>query len=238
MKKLTWFHELGFYTNPFSIKPAAFHNEMMGYDSMIEDINNKVDNCGMLLIYGEYGTGKTTVLKRVIDEFRGQRKVIYYNCNQSDKSINFDKLLINAGGLLRRLFRIRKRDMIMLLDEAQDMNIKDIKTVKEYYDYGFFKSAVFVSKIEDVKHIKEIEQLVGDNKYKLGGLNKADAIKLIRKRIGDLQFLSDQSITKIYEKNKNPRLLLKNCEQVCRQAYENGATEVTDEHIKVLDKKR
>ena len=35
MKKLTWFHELGFYSNPFSIKPAAFHNELMGYEGQI-----------------------------------------------------------------------------------------------------------------------------------------------------------------------------------------------------------
>jgi AAA+ ATPase superfamily predicted ATPase len=237
MKKLTWFHELGFYNNPFSIKPAAFHNELMGYEKLVEEINDKVNNYSMLLIYGEYGTGKTTILKEVINEFRGQRKVIYYNCNQDETTIDFDKLLINAGGFFSRLFRIRKNNMIMMLDEAQDMNKKDIKKSKEYFDEGYFKSVVFVSKIEDLKHIKEIEELVGDNKFKLGEISKTDAIRLVRKRIGDMEFLQDKIITKIFTKNKNPRNFLKNCEEVCRHAFEEGSTEVTDEHVKILNKK-
>ena len=64
MKKLTWYHELGFFDNPFSIKPAAFHNELMGYNQTIKEINKKVEESNIIFISGEYGTGKTTVLKK------------------------------------------------------------------------------------------------------------------------------------------------------------------------------
>ena len=234
MKKLTWYHELGFFNNPFSIKPAAFHNELMGYDNVVNEINQKIEESNIILIKGGYGTGKTTVLKKIINEFKGKKRVIYYNCNQSDRSINFDKLLIGAGGFWRKLFRIRKKNMIVLLDEAQDMIKKDIKAIKTYYDDGFFKSVIFVSKREDLT--KELKNLAGNNNFKLGNIGKTEAVKLIRKRIGSLKFISDQNIIKIFNKDTNPRAFLKNCEDVCRYGFEQGDKKVTDEHIKeVLD---
>ncbi|MCK4521445.1 MAG: AAA family ATPase, partial [Nanoarchaeota archaeon] len=157
MKKTVWYHELGFFNNPFSIKPAALHNEIMGHNQTINEINRKIAELNIIFISGDYGTGKTTVLKKIIDEFKGrkrvffkERNVIYYNCNQSDKSIDFDKLLINAGSFFTRLFRIKKKKMIILLDEAQDMNKKDIEQVKKYYNSGFFKSVIFVSKKDNI----------------------------------------------------------------------------------------
>ena len=233
MKKLTWYHELGFFNNPFSIKPAAFHNDLMGYDKAINDINKKVDESNVISVKGQYGTGKTTILKKVINEFKGKRKVIYYNCNQSDRSINFDKLLIGAGGFFRRLFRIRKKHMIMLLDEAEDMNKKDMEQVKEYYDEGFFKSVIFVSK-ENINLTKELEELIGKDKFNTSDINETDAVNMLRKRVGKLKFISDQNIINIFNKNKNPRAFLKNCEDVCRYAFESGAKSVTDKHIRKI----
>lgn len=231
MKKLVWYQELGFFNNPFSIKPAAFHNELMGYNQTIKEINKKVEDSNIIFISGDYGTGKTTVLKKIINEFKGKKRVIYYNCNQSDKSIDFDELLTNVSWW-RKLLGMRKKNMIILLDEAQDMNKKDLKQVKAYYDEGFFKSVIFVSKKEDMKLTKELEELTSKNKFKIGNIDKTEAVKIIRKRIGNLKFISDQNIIKIFNKNTNPRVLLKNCEDVCRYAFENGPKEVTEKHIK------
>jgi len=231
MKKLTWYHELGFFDNPFSIKPAAFHNELMGYNQTIKEINKKVEKSNIIFISGDYGTGKTTVLKKIINEFKGKKQVIYYNCNRSEKSIDFDELLTNVSWW-RKLLGMRKKNMIILLDEAQDMIKKDIEQAKNYHDEGFFKSVIFVSKKEDIT--KELEELIGKNKFKLGIIDKTEAVKIVRKRIGSLKFISDQNIIKIFNKNVNPRSFLKNCEDVCRHAFENGSKEVTEEHIKII----
>ena len=231
MKKLVWYQELGFFNNPFSIKPAAFHNELMGLNQIIKEINNKVAGSNIIFISGGYGTGKTTVLKKIINEFKGKKRVIYYNYNQSERSIDYDELLTNVSWW-RKLFGIRKKNMIILLDEAQDMNKKDLTQIKAYYDEGFFKSVIFVSKEEDMKLTKELEELTGKNKFRIGNVDKTEAVKIIRKRIGNLKFISDQNIIKIFNKNKNPRSFLKNCEDVCRNAFENGSKKATEEHIK------
>ncbi len=233
MKKLAWYHELGFYSNPFSIKPAAFDNELMGYGGVVEDIRKKVAASGIILIYGRYGSGKTTILKKILSEFRGKKKVIYFNCEQSDGNIDFDRLLIDAGGIFRKIFRIRKKGMIMLLDEAQGMGKKDMKRAKEYYEGGFFKSMIFVSKAEkEVKLSKDMKEMMGESRFEMGNLSSKDAINLVRKRVGNLRFLSDDSIVKIYRKNPNPRAFLKNCEDVCRSAFESGSGKITDRIIK------
>ena len=127
---------------------------------------------------------------------------------------------------------MRKKNMIILLDEAQDMIKKDVEQAKNYHDEGFFKSVIFVSKKEDIT--KELEDLIGKNKFKLGIIDKTEAVRIVRKRIGNLKFISDQNIIKIFNKNNNPRIFLKNCEDICRYAFENDSKEVTEEHIKII----
>ena len=132
-----------------------------------------------------------------------------------------------------RLFHIKPKNMILLLDEAQDMNKKDANKIVEYYKEGYFKSAILVSaKQPDVKFTSELKELIGDNIFRLGKLNKKSAVEFVRKRIGSIQLLTDEIIEKILLINPNPRAFLKNLEDVCRYAVENGDTEVTLKHIK------
>lgn len=232
MKKLAWYNELGFYNNPFSIKPGAYNSEIEGHEKKLREIKKNITDSKNIFVYGDYGVGKSTVLKGIIDEFGGKREVIYYNCNQRNGSINFDRLLINAGGFLRRLFNIRKKNMIILLDEAQYLNRKDKMQIGKYYHTGFFKSLVFVCDKDIIDREEELNDLVNGNKFNVGDITSKDAIKLIRKRVGNLKLISDKNIIKIFNHNKNPRAFLKNCEDVCRFAFENNSKTVTEEHIK------
>lgn len=234
MKRTTWYHEMGFFSNPFSTKPSSFDDEVRGYDIKIVKINKKIAESNIVFIHGKYGTGKTSILKGIIAGFRGKKRVIYYNCNQSERSIDFNRLLINAGGFFRRLFRIRKKNMIILLDEAQDMNKKDISQTKKYYDDGFFRSIIFVSTNEDIGLTKELKELVKENTFRLNTVNKKEAVKIIRKRIGELEYISDKNISMIFAKNRNPRAFLKNCEDVFRSAYEIGKKSITKKDIKKI----
>lgn len=236
MKNLTWYNKIGFFSNPFSIKPAAFHNELFGHNQTIKKVNEKIENSKVVFLSGNYGTGKTTVLKGIIRNFKQGKfegkNVIYYNCNQSEKPIDYYRLLVNAGGFLRRLFRIRKKNMIILLDEIQDMNKKDMTQLKKYYTDGFFRAIVLVSKYDDVELTDELKSVIGKNKFKLENMSKNEAIKMIRKRIGDLKFISNDMIIKIFNKNENSRSFLKNCEDVCRHAFSEGDELIDECHIR------
>ena len=241
MNDVIWYKELGFFNNPFSIKPAVFHNELFGNSEAISKIIEKVKESGVFFISGEFGTGKTTVLKKLISEFRGgslgEKKVIYYNCNRSDKSIDYDRMLIGANGFFGRLFGIRRKNMFILLDEMQDMNKKDLRLVKEYYDNGFFSSVVFVGTGEDLEMTEELSYLIDGNKFKLSNMTEAEAVEMVRRRIGNLKFISDEMIVKIFDEDNNSRSFLKNCEDVCRFAFESEDVFVTEEHVAEVLKK-
>jgi len=125
-----WYKELGFYNNPFSIKPAMYTDELYGYNlGMILD---KISRGEVLFLEGAYGKGKTTILKRIIREFGGGRNLVYYSCNRTEKNIDFDELLKGKYGLLGNLFNMKGENMILLLDEAQHLNEEDSNTLIQF----------------------------------------------------------------------------------------------------------
>lgn len=231
-----WYKEIGYAANPFSIKPLAYNEEIYGYDT--DSIFTKIDDGQVVLIHGQYGKGKTAILKKIIRRFGGSRKLIYYSCNRTEDTIDFDRLIEGRFGLFGKALGIKSSDLIILLDEAQDMKPADTQVLKEYYK-KYFKSIVLVT--HDAKLVTEmngITDLLGENVIALTPLTSDDAIKIVRKRIGNIQLLSDDMIRKIFEKSDaNPRHLLKNCEDVCRHAINNGYSEVKEEHLSVIGKK-
>ncbi len=231
-----WYNDLGFDKNPFSIKPVDQQSTLIGYDSTIKEIQRLVREGNFVFISGEYGRGKTSVLKRIIKRFSGKRTVAYFSGNQIDRMMDVDKILIEAGGFFSRLFKMRTEDVILLLDEVQDINQNDADAIMEAYDEGFIKSVVVVSAAKPFEEINtQFNGLFEDHQFELNGFSADDAVSLIRKRVGNLPLLPDEMIKKIYKHDENPRSVLKNCEDVCRYAVEQGADTVTDEQVeKVL----
>ncbi|MBS3107426.1 hypothetical protein J4468_00780 [Candidatus Woesearchaeota archaeon] len=237
--KQTWYKQLGFYNNPFSIKPAAFHDDIVGYEKEVEQILDLVEMGAIISLEGDFGLGKTSILKRIVAEFGGNKKIVYYSCNTTESNIDYDKLLIERHGFIGRLLKLKSKEMILLLDEAQDLSAEDSEKLLEYYREGFFKSIVLVSKEGKNEYQAGIKKLIGKNIFKLKKLSDEEAVKLVRKRIGNLSFLTDDMIIDIYKKSENnPRVLLENCEDVCKEAVEEMEDKVQKEQVKnIIDKK-
>ncbi|MFW6230447.1 MAG: AAA family ATPase [Nanoarchaeota archaeon] len=234
-----WYRHFGFKQNPFTIKPGLLHDEVIAYD--LEEIFNKIDYGEVIFIEGPYGAGKSTILKNIINEFGGRKQVIYYSANRTSKTIDFYKLLKGKYGALGKMFRGLPQDMILLIDEADAMNEEDFENLREYYEQGNFKSVLMVA--DNFDHLKISDyfmELVKDNIISLTELDEDEAVMLVRSRVGDLEFLPNDMVKKIFaHSDKNPRTLLKNCEDVCRYAFEYGDDAVTETHVKdVLEKKK
>ena len=195
MRKDNWYRKLGYYNNPFSIKPAAYHDDILGANKILSQLNNKINKGSMAFIEGEFGTGKTSALKKIIYKFMGEKKVIYYSCNRTEKDIDFDELLHSRYGFFGRLLKIKPSEMILLLDEIDEMNKKDCDTLFEYYHQGYFNSIVLVCPdFNRARLTKEHKELVKCNEYILGNIDKSEAVRLVRKRISNLKIISDMMI--------------------------------------------
>jgi hypothetical protein len=232
-----WYRQLGFYNNPFSIKPAAFHDNLFGYDSAISEVVRRIKDGGVIFVEGEYGAGKSTLLKKIIHAYGGKKEVVYYSFNVADQKINIPELIEGRkkGFWSGLFFSGDDGNLILLLDEAQDMTKEDSEEVMKALEEKKFKTIVIVTK--DTKKMNfgdGMKKAIGkDNIIKLNKLSEDAAIKLIRKRVGDTKLLSDQMIKLLLKKSDyNPRHLLKNAEEVCKYAVENIEDVVKEEHVK------
>ena len=61
-----WFKKYGFFSNPFSIKPAPFDFKVIGQDKILEDLYYKVPNGNMAFIEGKFGNGKSLNVSKLI----------------------------------------------------------------------------------------------------------------------------------------------------------------------------
>ncbi|MFP4118836.1 MAG: AAA family ATPase [Candidatus Woesearchaeota archaeon] len=219
----TWYHELGFHQNPFSTKPAAFHDDVLGFEKTYDEIQGLIQDSAIIGIFGAYGTGKTTLLKKIISDFGGKRNVIYYSCNRSEKPIRFKRLIARAGNLLQKLFGVKKKGLILLIDESEFIRNRDVNNLLKFRKH--FKSVVFVGKHSTPK----VKKLL-DEEFDLDAISPEKAVELVRSRLGDLDIISDSMIRKIFRLDKNPRRFLKNCETAVMNAYYERET-VKDKHI-------
>lgn len=232
MRAKTWYNTLGFKQNPFTIKPST-ERRLVGNEETIKKILEGIEHGQVLLIEGEYGFGKTTLLKRIIEQFRDDYRIIYYSRNRRDSSIDFDNLLINAGGFFHKLFGIRKKHNIILIDEAQDLNLKDLELLPKYYNEEFFHAIALVSHdFSTTKFPDELKALFDKNTFLIKSISADEAVTLVRKRVGDLPLLTDEVIKEVFGHSKNPRKLLEDLEDLCRHAVEKDNETISSEDIK------
>ena len=225
-----WYKRLGFHDNPFSIKPAAFNNEMVAYD--LDYIYKKIENAEMLFIEGDYGTGKTTILKNIIARFRGKNRIIYFSFN-SGKQFNMKELLDGASSFFGKIAGIKAKKVILLLDEVHYMGRSDSSQILKYYTSGQLQSVVFVNHDSSIARLpEEIEKHLGGNMLRTISLTQKDAFELVRNRIGNIDLFPAKILARIYAlSDKNPRRFLEYCEDAARYAVETEDLKVTDFHV-------
>lgn len=215
-----WFRELGFHNNPFSIKPAVFHDDLESMQSVIDRLIFTVLKGKIAYVEGDYGEGKTTVLKRLVNEFGGKKQVVYFSCNRVEK-VDASKLIKNRHGLLGKIFHMEGKDLILLLDEAQELTKAETQEIIKFHQSGNFKAIILVGASHNKKAFGK------DWEYEHIKLNKVPAdkaVKIIRKRIGTLPLLPDEIVKEVYNRvsGQNIRQLLKDCEALCRYGVEYG----------------
>lgn len=233
MRKLKpiWYAEKGFSHNPFSIKPAIVNDQIIGNAQAIDSIYKVVEAGQIGLVVGDFGVGKTTFMKSIIKKYGGQKRVVYFACNRLQGKLDLDKLLHERLGIVGKLLKIKSRNLILLLDEADHLTKEDFKEIKSYHRKGYFRSVVIVT--HDVEHLDVPRAFLRKVEVcHLEMLRKEEAVAMAQGRLAGSSFLPPKIIEEIYARSGTPRIFLKNCEDACRWAFEHKHRRVTKKDVK------
>ncbi len=231
---MRWHEHHGYVEDPFSTKKGAFIEHSVNLSEPAEELAYHIEAGNMALIEGAEGTGKTALLFTAIEKFKGEKKIIYFDCGND--SINIKNLMQKKYGIFGRLLNITPKGMVMMLDNFTKLDKKDIERVKYYFDNNYIRSVVFTGSASSLP--ENIMDRVGNNIIKLKLLSAKDAVQLVKNRLGSLDFLPEKTIKKIYKKSeKDVKNFLEQCGKACATAEEAGAALVTEEHMRSSEPK-
>ncbi|MGM5488926.1 MAG: AAA family ATPase [Nanobdellota archaeon] len=226
-----WYEEYDFVANPFSVKPQESSEDFFGQKNLVKKVLNHVQKGEVCVVRGKYGTGKTTILKGIIDRYRGKRKVAYYNAYTSERSIDYEDILVQGGSRLSTFFGIKSKGMILLLDEAHNLMKGDFERMVNYYLDGYFKAIILVTSDVNYEFPSIAKDLISDRDYELEKMGEEDAWKMVESRLEGVELLDKELVKKILKQSESPRDFLMRCEDACRTAVERGAEKVEEKDI-------
>lgn len=203
-----------------NLKCLKENYELVGRDEEAQEILYRIASGSMLLIKGDQGSGKTSLLKYAVENFRGKGKVIYINIKTFGKRLDVAKLLPPKA-----------KGMILLVDNAHYLSEENNKKIKYFYDQDQIKSAVFTTTIgEELNFTDAIKSRIGRNIITLKPLKKAAAIEAARERLRDKTTIPEEILGEIYERTENIKELIMACDALCDylEKEEKETAEVED----------
>lgn len=229
-----WYRRMGFAENPFSIKPGIYSDSVYGYPNVIGEVAKGILAGKMQFVMGNYGNGKSTMLKYLLRKFGGQGKLAYFSCNRLEDRLDVKRILNGRYGFMGKLLDLKPKNMILLLDEAQNLSKEDFNNILRYFDSGNLKSVLFVAK-EPINNFMPERMQRAVTVHMLESVSDSDAVAIVRKRIGSIGIMSDEVIKQVFCKSGyNVRVLLKNCEMLCRYAINKGFKSVNPDMVELL----
>jgi MoxR-like ATPase len=210
---MIWFEKLGYDKNPLSIKPTDAYG-IIGRDELITDLLSSIQEGTLCALIGQYGLGKTSMLKQIVNQFKGKKKVAYFSCNRLTGPLDLDRIIHERFGAIGRLLQIKSKKMILLLDEVEYLKPGDFRNIQQYLTEGYFHSIVLVT---NEKKTIPIPVKV----FELKALEEDHAVEIIRQRLGknSKKQLSDAIIKKVYEHDPRIRKFLQNTCKILKKCW-------------------
>ena len=224
---MEWYEELDFDENQLKKDTRCVGNE-----EILKEAYYAIMSGNMLVLEGAEGTGKTKILREVIKKFGGYGRIAYVNCAELGKELNVEDVLIKKNGILGWLFKRYPKNMVLLLDNVEHINSRNMERIKYFFDSNHLRSVIITTKdFEKLKFTESIKQRIRKI-IQLHSLSDYEAVQVFRDKLGD-GILSDRSIKIIYQtSNKNTQKFLNNCEHVCKVYVTNKS--ISDDDIKRL----
>lgn len=223
---MVWYQKYGWDSNPFELKPMP--DLVSGLEDIRSELLEFIKSGDCCLLIGPNGSGKTTLLKWLEKYALAEGIPLYINTsgmNREDvEQLNIDSLIREKAGLLGML--LKKKGIIMLVDEAQDLPQIVGKSIERNFDEHNIKSVVLASTIDDPESLrKSLLERVGKRKVIMRPMTHDEAFSMIVKRVGFRNPFELGSLDIIFRKaGYVPRKILEFCETLAMESSEATVT--------------
>jgi type II secretory pathway predicted ATPase ExeA len=250
----------GLRGNPFvfRILPDLFVGYEKEVGSLIENVSN---GCKFTLILGPTGSGKTTMMKNIINKIQGYGRVFYVPKPPNDPE-GWKKIFAEVvrPGFFRRLFfrpkikditiyevgewinkRSRNKRMLLLVDECHESKRESLEWLRTLTDQVDNLSLVLAGLPAFEKRLmEELETFRRriENRVELTNLTSPETRELIKKRVEwmggeDVKPFTSNSVQFVYDRtNGFPREVLRVCSGLLQSALEKNISTIDTDFLK------
>lgn len=226
-----WYETLEIYENPFEPNPLKdIERELIGKEEETKEIIYRIISGNMLFIQGMSGSGKTALLKKAIDKFKGKGKVIYVDSRLINKKLNIENLLQKTKSLPRKILGKQPTGMILLIDNVEELTARNNERIKYYFDQNYLKAVIFTGESYEKATLSDsIRSRIGNRIIYLTPLTNDEVISAVKDRLGEKSdILPDEIIKYLYEKSgRNLKEFMINAFKVCEKTVEAEKKEAT-----------
>ena len=200
---MKWFEKFDLEKNPFDSNPINIDFKLIDKENESKEILYRIISGSMLLIEGEEGTGKTSLLKYAIDNFRGKGKVVYIDAKKLSKRLNINKI-------------IKKKGMILLIDNVQELSKYNNERIKYYFDEDYIRAVVFTTTdFETINFTDAIKDRIGKSIIKLSPLKENTAVEIVKSRLGNIEIMPENVIKQLFQISKDMTEFIRKCNLLC-----------------------
>jgi type II secretory pathway predicted ATPase ExeA len=246
--------------NPFVFKilPELFVGYENETNSLIENISS---GCKFSLIVGPTGSGKTTMMKNLINKIDGYGRVFYVPKppNDPDEWKRIFTEIVKPGFFKRLFFKPKMRDitiyevgewinkrskgkrLLLLVDECHESARESLEWLRTLTDQVENLSLVLAGLPTFEKRLmEELETFRRriENRFELTNLTSAETRELIKKRIEwvggeDVKPFTSNSVQFVYDKtNGFPREVIRKCSDLLQNALEQNMSTIDTEFLR------
>ncbi len=229
-----WYENFDYDRNPFVVRPDE--KTFVGYRDIIKKVAEGIASEDVIIIRGETGSGKTTLLKYLFSKIRHPLTPIYYNA--IEEKFDMKKITGDKKGFLETVLNLqkeRKKNIILLVDEAHKLRDEEIERIKAGYDSGVFRSLI-IATTEPLENLPRSLVDRATTILELRAMTTDEAWSMIEQRLNGMPnpFQKESLDLIVRYANGNPRRIFKTCELVLKELpvkYSDLPTYILPEHV-------
>lgn len=199
--------------NPFSIKP---NTKLIGLEDKKTILKKYTEGGNICFLNGPAGTGKTSLLRWMQSNLKGH-KVLYIDGKELDEYFDLNKHLLQRRNFLQKLFRIKSKNVVLLVDEAQDCLKCFVNSLQTNWDNDQIKGVVIAQISSDLSGFPQsFKERIGKKIVRLRRLSEEEISQLMNVRTKGKHSFDEEAVSLIAEKaDYIPRRAL----EICEMAY-------------------